>query len=91
MSGRLEEWGPSPYLDVRLETTARLADVLRHLYVLMPVLDDVKHYWVTEDEIEKLLRHGEGWLAGHPEKDLIARRYLKHSGAAGPRRPWRGW
>ena len=78
LNERFEEWGPSPYLDVRLETTARLADVLRHLYVLMPVLDDVKHYWVTEDEIEKLLRHGEGWLKEHPESELITRRYLKH-------------
>jgi 3' terminal RNA ribose 2'-O-methyltransferase Hen1 len=64
---RFDAWGPSPYLDVRLETTGRLADVLNHLYVLLPVLDDQKHYWVTEDEIEKLLRRGEGWLESHPE------------------------
>ena len=51
--------------------------MLAHLYVLVPVLDDEKHYWVGEDEVEKLLRHGEGWLAAHPERDLIARRYLK--------------
>ncbi len=75
---QFDEWGMSPYLDVRLETTARLADVLNHLYVLLPVLDDLKHYWVTEDEIEKLLRRGEGWLRSHPESELIARRYLRH-------------
>jgi 3' terminal RNA ribose 2'-O-methyltransferase Hen1 len=54
------------------------ADALNHLYVLLPVLDDAKHYWVAPDEIDKLLRSGEGWLAGHPEKVLITRRYLAH-------------
>jgi 3' terminal RNA ribose 2'-O-methyltransferase Hen1 len=42
------------------------------------VLDAEKHYWVGEDEIDKLLRHGEGWLAAHPHRNAIARRYLKH-------------
>ena len=46
--------------------------------MLIPVLDDEKHYWVGDDEVEKLLRHGEGWLATHPERELITRRYLKH-------------
>ncbi len=74
------DWGRSPYLSVTLQGTLRLCDLLSHLYVLIPVLDDEKHYWVTEDEVEKLLRHGEGWLAGHPEREQIARRYLKHQG-----------
>ncbi len=52
--------------------------MLSHLYVLVPVLDNDKHYWVGDDEVDKLLRHGEGWLASHPERDAIARRYLKH-------------
>ena len=55
--------------------------LLNHLYVLLPVLDDDKHYWVDEAEIEKLMRRGEGWLAAHPERDLIVRRYLKRAGA----------
>jgi 3' terminal RNA ribose 2'-O-methyltransferase Hen1 len=71
-------WGESRYYTVTLRGTARLADLLRHLYVLVPVLDDAKHYWVGDDEVEKLLRQGEGWLAGHPERDMIARRYLRH-------------
>ena len=71
------QWGDSAYFDVGLAVTARLADVLRHLYVLIPVLDHDKHYWIGDDEVEKLLRQGEGWLAGHPERELIARRYLK--------------
>jgi 3' terminal RNA ribose 2'-O-methyltransferase Hen1 len=68
----------SPYVDLCLTGELRLADALNHLYVLLPVLDDAKHYWVAPDEIEKLLRSGAGWLADHPEKVLIARRYLAH-------------
>lgn len=71
-------WGLGPHRNVTLTARRRLADLLAHLYVLIPVLDDDKHYWVGDEEVEKLLRLGEGWLAGHPEKELIARRYLKH-------------
>jgi len=72
------EWGQSDYFTVTLIATLRLRDLLTHLYVLIPVLDLEKHYWVGDDEVEKLMRRGEGWLAGHPERELIARRYLKH-------------
>jgi 3' terminal RNA ribose 2'-O-methyltransferase Hen1 len=72
------EWGDSRYVDLRLSGTLRLADALRHLYVLLPALDGAKHYWVGADEVEKLLRVGAGWLADHPERALIARRYLAH-------------
>ncbi len=74
------EWGEGPYFTVELSATVRLADLLSHLYVLIPVLDDEKHYWVGHDEVEKLLRHGEGWLATHPEKEQIAHRYLRQQG-----------
>ncbi|MBW8880322.1 MAG: 3' terminal RNA ribose 2'-O-methyltransferase Hen1 [Asticcacaulis sp.] len=70
-------WGDSLLFDVTLTIAARLGDVLRHLYVLIPVLDHDKHYWIGDDEVDKLLRQGEGWLAGHPDRELIARRYLK--------------
>jgi 3' terminal RNA ribose 2'-O-methyltransferase Hen1 len=63
---------------LRLTGQVRLADALTHLYVLLPVLDDSKHYWVSTDEVDKLLRAGGAWLAGHPERELITRRYLKH-------------
>ena len=56
---------------LRLTGTVRLADALNHLYVLLPVLDDAKHYWVGADEVDKLIRAGAGWLAGHPERELI--------------------
>ncbi|HET9985879.1 MAG TPA: 3' terminal RNA ribose 2'-O-methyltransferase Hen1 [Longimicrobiales bacterium] len=72
------EWGESRYFTVSLSRTTRLSELLRHLYVLVPVLDDAKHYYVGEDEVEKLLRQGEDWLARHPERELVARRYLRH-------------
>jgi 3' terminal RNA ribose 2'-O-methyltransferase Hen1 len=72
------EWGASHYVDLTLTGTLRLSDALNHLYVLLPVLDDAKHYWVALDEVDKLIRAGTGWLAGHPERGLIARRYLAH-------------
>lgn len=75
---RFPEWGESPYFTVTLKATVRLSDLLTHLYVLIPVLDDDKHYWVGDEEVDKLLRHGEGWLRAHPERELITNRYLKH-------------
>lgn len=74
------DWGDSAYVTLHLDGTLRLAQALSHVYVLLPVLDDAKHYWVTADEIDKLIRAGAGWLAAHPERDLIARRYLAHQG-----------
>src|SRR5437868_6563575 len=78
LDDQFPEWGDSPYFTVELAAECRLHDLLTHLYVLIPVLDNDKHYWVADEEVEKLLRHGEGWLAAHPERDQIARRYLKH-------------
>jgi 3' terminal RNA ribose 2'-O-methyltransferase Hen1 len=74
----IPDWGESRYLDVQLHGRVRLADALNHLYVLLPVVDDAKHYWVSDDEVDKLIRAGTGWLATHPEKALITRRYLSH-------------
>lgn len=72
------EWGDSVYVDLVLRGNVPLSDALRHLYVLLPVLDDAKHYWVSDDEVGKLLRAGDGWLSAHPERELITRRYLAH-------------
>jgi 3' terminal RNA ribose 2'-O-methyltransferase Hen1 len=72
------QWGASPYVDLRLAGELRLADALSHLYVLLPVLDDAKHYWVSTEEVDKLIRAGGAWLAGHPARELITRRYLAH-------------
>ena len=78
LDSSFQEWGESRYYTVTLERQCLLSEMLRHLYVLIPVLDDEKHYWVAEAEIEKLLRHGEDWLSEHPEQEAIVSRYLKH-------------
>jgi 3' terminal RNA ribose 2'-O-methyltransferase Hen1 len=81
LDDQFPDWGDSRYVDLRLRGTVRLAEALNHLYVLLPVLDDAKHYWVSPDEVEKLIRAGEGWLGAHPERELITRRYLSHRSA----------
>lgn len=70
------EWSNSHYVRLELTGTLRLSDALAHLYVLLPVLDGAKHYWLAADEVDKLIRAGAGWLAEHPERDWITRRYL---------------
>jgi 3' terminal RNA ribose 2'-O-methyltransferase Hen1 len=74
---RFPDWGASPYFSVTLTKTSTLSDMLTHLYVLVPVFDNRKHYFVGEDELQKLLEKGTGWLAAHPEREEISRRYLK--------------
>lgn len=76
LDARFPEWGNAPYIDLTVSGTVRLADLLNHLYVLIPVFDRQKHYYIAEDEIQKLLDHGEGWLAEHPYREKIARRYF---------------
>jgi 3' terminal RNA ribose 2'-O-methyltransferase Hen1 len=78
LDSKFTEWGMSPYYTLTLKQTVRLVDLLSHLYVLIPVLDNEKHYYVGDHEVEKLLAKGEGWLNNHPEKDLIVTRYLKY-------------
>jgi 3' terminal RNA ribose 2'-O-methyltransferase Hen1 len=75
---KFPEWGDSNYYTVELEQEISLQKLLTHLYVLIPVLDAEKHYWVGQDEVDKLLRHGEGWLQAHPERELIVKRYLRY-------------
>lgn len=78
LDAKFPEWGMSNYFVLELQATTRLSLLLSHLYVLIPVLDNEKHYWVGDDEVEKLIAHGQGWLAAHPEREFIARRYLRH-------------
>jgi 3' terminal RNA ribose 2'-O-methyltransferase Hen1 len=75
---RFPEWGESPYFSVTIQGNKTLSELLTHLYVFFPVFDNNKHYFVGDDELEKLLAKGEGWLAQHPEKEWITRRYLRH-------------
>jgi 3' terminal RNA ribose 2'-O-methyltransferase Hen1 len=74
-------WHESKYVNLTIRGKLRLRDLLKHLYVLIPVFDRQKHYWVGADEVEKLLRAGADWLPNHPEKTYIAGRYLKRSRA----------
>ncbi len=78
LDDRFPEWGDGFYYTIRIRGRKRLQDLLTHIYVLVPVLDAEKHYWVGDDEVEKLLRKGEGWLAGHPEREAITTRYLRY-------------
>jgi len=78
LDSTFKEWGDSVYYSVELKKESPLKDVLTHLYVLIPVLDNNKHYYVGEAELENLLAKGEGWLAKHPKKEIIVKRYLKH-------------
>ncbi|HEY1755501.1 MAG TPA: 3' terminal RNA ribose 2'-O-methyltransferase Hen1 [Bryobacteraceae bacterium] len=71
------EWGAGHYFRLSLRARMTVHDLLTHLYVLLPVLDEEKHYYIGDAEVDKLLRHGEGWLAGHPERNLIVSMYLK--------------
>ena len=74
---RFPAWGLSEYLTVELTGRQTLANLLQHLYVLIPTLDDDKHYWVDRAEVDKLMLRGGEWLACHPDRELIVRRYLK--------------
>lgn len=72
----LPSWGDSRYVDLRMSARVTLAQALTHLYVLLPVLDSAKHYWVSEQEVDKLVRTAGAWLPEHPARELIMRRYL---------------
>ncbi len=92
LDSRFPEWGESPYIDLTVSGSVRLSDLLNHLYVLIPVFDMQKHYYIAQDEIQKLLDHGgfiaeelpdhsaqsRGWLSSHPYRDKIVRRYFKN-------------
>lgn len=74
----LPAWGYSQYITLTLKHTLPLQTLLSHLYVLCPVFDNDKHYWVSANDIETLLKKGESWLAAHPENEWITHRYLKN-------------
>ena len=76
LDANFPDWGDSRYFTLTLRGTVKLHELLSHIYVLAPVLDDDKHYWVDQNEVDKLLRYGEGWLADHPMRDQITRSYL---------------
>lgn len=77
---KFPEWGASKYYSVRLRHTITVKELLSHLYVLIPTLDNDKHYFVEKEEIDKLFEKGEGWLKTHPQREQITKRYLKNVG-----------
>jgi 3' terminal RNA ribose 2'-O-methyltransferase Hen1 len=81
LDSQFPDWGNSRYFTVTLNITTTLQTLLSQLFILIPVLDNDKHYWVNEEEVEKLLVKGKGWLESHPEMQLITRRYLRHQRA----------
>lgn len=76
LDSKFEEWGESPYIDIEISGTVKLSDLLNHIYVLIPVFDRQKHYYISEDEIDKLMSHGGEWLASHPAREEIVYRYF---------------
>lgn len=78
LDDKFPEWGNSKYFALTISKVCLLRDLLNHLYVLLPVLDNDKHYYVGDAEVDKLLRHGEGWLNTHPKREDITKKYLKH-------------
>lgn len=72
------EWGDSRYFTVKLRNTLTLQQLLSHLYILIPVCDNDKHYFIGKEEVEKLLAKGKDWLPTHPAHQFIIMRYLKH-------------
>jgi 3' terminal RNA ribose 2'-O-methyltransferase Hen1 len=73
------KWGQSNYYTIKMDNKLTVQDLLSHLYVLIPVLDNQKHYFVNKQEVDKLLSKGQGWLSKHPAQAFIVRRYLKYS------------
>ncbi len=77
LDDRFPDWGDAPFVRLHLKATKKLSEALSHLYVLLPVLDGDKHYFIADDEVEKLLKRGAGWLENHPAQNLIVSRYLR--------------
>jgi len=71
-------WDKIKYVNLTIKGKVRLRDLLRQIYVLVPVFDRQKHYWFGKEEVEKLMQHAEEWLPNHPEKKFITSRYLKY-------------
>lgn len=51
---------------------------MKHISTLIPVIDNYKHYFIDEREVEKLDRYGDDWLESHPAKLLILKRALRY-------------
>ena len=80
MDPAFPSWAEGHHHNLTLRSQDKtLRELLTHLYVLLPALDNQKHYWINQDETDKLLRFGEGWLDDHPARQTISRRYLRNN------------
>jgi 3'' terminal RNA ribose 2''-O-methyltransferase Hen1 len=78
LDNKFPEWGDSKYVNLTVSGNVVLRDLLKQIILLIPVFDKFKHYDVSnQDELNKLLKLGDGWLSDHPEKDFIVNRYLQ--------------
>lgn len=75
---KFPSWGESKVVNLTIEKTTTLKELLSQLYVFMLVFDNDRHYWISKNDIDVLIRRGENWLENHPEKDWITKRYLKN-------------
>lgn len=66
---------------IRLNGRQTLQTALQQLFVLIPALDDYKHYYISDDEVDKIRRYGAGWLEQHPQRGLILKRTLRFARA----------
>lgn len=72
------DWGNSRYINLTISNTTTLKDLLSQIHVFILALDEARHYWVSQTDLESLLRRGGTWLNTHPQKEWITRRYLKN-------------
>ncbi|WP_342431763.1 3' terminal RNA ribose 2'-O-methyltransferase Hen1 [Neobacillus sp. FSL H8-0543] len=70
------EKSSAKFITITGEQTVQNA--LKHISTLIPVIDNYKHYFIDEREVEKLDRYGDDWLESHPAKLLILKRALRY-------------
>ena len=84
LDAQFPDWGESRYFTVTLENTCRLSELLTHLYILMPVLDDESTTGSARQRSKSYLKHGKEWLTAHPEQESIGTSLLETSTSAYP-------
>ena len=70
-------WGEAATHQVTLAGEQPIPAVLNHLAVLLPALEGDRHHFVSAEEVDKLVRRGGDWLAGHPLRDRLVGFSLK--------------
>lgn len=63
-------------IDLQIEKEIDIVSLFKQIFVLIPVIDNYKHYQIDQNDADKLLRYGDGWLEHHPKKNLITNRFV---------------